>query len=213
MLILRKTMVALTGLFLCLFLTVHLGANLILLFPESTAQDLYNSYSAALRGNFFIKIIAYLNYACFLFHIFYGGLITWQNRQMRKPRYKITKFQETSTWSSQNMGLLGSALFAFIAIHMLNFWYRVKFLEEDQDLYQMVVSFFSDPLYVSLYMVAMLPLTLHLSHGVKSAFLSLGLYHKKYISWAEKISIVYSWIVGIGFAIIPLVIYLKEHLS
>jgi succinate dehydrogenase / fumarate reductase cytochrome b subunit len=211
--IFRKTMIALTGLFLCLFLTVHLGANLLLLLPEATAHGLYNAYSSALRGNPFIAVIAYVNYACFLFHILYGLGITLRNRGARRVDYAENKKIETSTWSSQNMGLLGTALLAFLIIHLANFWYRVKFLGDESDIYAMVITLFKEPGYVLVYSAAMLPLGLHLSHGVLSALRSLGLYHKKYLQTFSKISTAYAVAVGIGFALIPVVVFLKVRAS
>ena len=59
---LKKSIVALTGLFLCIFLIVHLSANSILLLPEDIARGMYNSYSTTLRESPFIKLVAYLLY-------------------------------------------------------------------------------------------------------------------------------------------------------
>lgn len=210
MIIFRKTILALTGLFICIFLIAHLGANVLLLLPEGQARPLYNSYSAALRGNPFITAIAYLNYACIVFHIIYGVIITVKNRQSKGTKTVQNNSSQNSSWTSQNMALLGAILFAFIVVHMANFWYRVKFLGEDEDLYQMVVELFKNPIYLFFYVIAMLPLALHLAHGVKSAFKSLGLYHKKYLRWVAYIGTAYAWIVGVGFAIIPLVVFFRQ---
>lgn len=210
MLILRKTVLAFTGLFICIFLIAHLGANLLLLLPESSARGLYNSYSQTLRANPFITLIAYINYACLLFHVVYGVLITVKNRQSKGILNIKNASTETSTWTSQNMALLGSILLAFIIVHMANFWFRVKFLGDDSDLYQMVMILFSNPTYVALYTIAMLPLGLHLAHGVKSAFKTLGLYHRTYLRWVAIAGVTYSWIVGLGFAVIPVIVYFKQ---
>jgi succinate dehydrogenase / fumarate reductase cytochrome b subunit len=209
MIIFRKSILALTGLFICVFLIAHLGANFLLLLPPNQAREFYNVYSNTLRGNIFIGIIAYLNYACILFHILYALLVTRRNRSSRVAKYAIKKNDENSTWTSQNMLLLGAMIFCFIVIHMSNFWFKVKILHQEGDLYQMVYDLFHQPLYLALYVLAALPLGLHLSHGVQSAFKSLGLYHHKYIKWIAKISVLYAFVVGVGFAIIPIVVYFR----
>lgn len=209
MIIFRKTFLALTGLFICFFLIAHLGANMLLLLPEETARKMYNAYSAFLRGNIFVTVIAYINYLCIIFHIFYALLITRKNRAARSIGYDVNKSEENSSWTSQNMLFLGALIFCFIVIHMANFWFKVKFQHQHDDLYQMVVNLFKDPLYLSFYVLSALPIGLHLSHGVKSAFKTLGLYHKKYIGLIAKISTAYALVTGIGFAIIPIVLYFR----
>ena len=209
MIIFRKTFLALTGLFICFFLLAHLGANFLLLLPPEKARILYNSYSATLRGNLFISVIAYINYACILFHIFYAIVITRANRAAKNIKYAVNKSNENSSWTSQNMLFLGALIFCFIVIHMTNFWYKVKFLHQEDDLYQMVVDLFHQPVYLAIYVLAAIPLGLHLSHAVKSAFKTLGLYHKKYIKWIADLSVIYAAITGLGFAIIPIVLYFR----
>ena len=209
MIIFKKTFLAITGLFICFFLIAHLGANLLLLLPEESARHMYNAYSLALRGNILITVVAYINYACIIFHVFYAIVITRKNKGTRSVQYEMNKSSENSSWTSQNMMLLGSLIFCFIAIHMTNFWYKVKFQGQDEDLYQMVVDLFHEPLYLIIYVVSAIPLGLHLSHGVQSAFKTLGLYHKKYIGWIAKISVFYAAVTGVGFGIIPIVLYFR----
>ena len=209
MIIFRKTILALTGLFICVFLIAHLSANFLLLLPEEKARIMYNNYSATLRGNFLISIVAYINYACILFHVLYAVIVTRKNKSLRSVSYAMNSASENSSWTSQNMMLLGSIIFSFIVIHMANFWFKVKFLHQDEDLYQMVYELFKNPYYVLIYSLGMIPLGLHLSHGVQSAFKTLGLYHKKYIKMIAKVSVIFATLVGLGFAIIPIILYLR----
>lgn len=209
MIIFRKTILALTGLFICVFLIAHLGANFLLLLPAEKARVMYNNYSANLRGNFLITVVAYVNYVCILFHVLYAILVTRKNKLSRNDRYAMNASSENSSWTSQNMMLLGSIIFAFIVIHMANFWFKVKFLHQDEDLYQMVYELFKNPYYVLIYSLSMIPLGLHLSHGIQSAFKTLGLYHKKYIRILARVSVVFATFMGFGFAIIPIILYLR----
>ena len=159
-----------------------------------------------------VKVRRYLyvnNYGCILFHVLYAVIVTRKNRSLRNVKYAMNASSENSSWTSQNMMLLGSIIFAFIVIHMANFWFKVKFLDQDEDLYQMVFELFKNPFYVLLYSLAMIPLGLHLSHGVHSAFKTLGLYHIKYINFVSKSSLIFATIMGLGFAIIPIILYLR----
>lgn len=101
----KKSIIATTGLFLCIFLMVHLSANILLLFPEATARSLYNAYSTTLRESTLIMIVAYLLYLSIIFHVIYAGIITYKNRRSKSDRYIINHKNETSSWASQNMGV------------------------------------------------------------------------------------------------------------
>ena len=110
----RKTIVAVTGLFLCIFLIVHLSANAILVFPEELARAWYNSYSTTLRESPLIKIVAYLLYLSIVLHALYALLITIRNRKAKPHKYVMDQSSENSTWASKNMGILGTLILIFI---------------------------------------------------------------------------------------------------
>lgn len=214
----RKTLVAGTGLFLCVFLIVHLSANCILLLPEDMARELYNSYSTTLRESPLIKMVAYLLYLSIILHVVYALLITLRNRKAKPQKYVINHSKENSTWTSQNMGIIGTLILLFIIIHLANFWARIKLgigespgfdATGNIDVYEVTYSLFQNSYYVILYTILMIPLGLHLHHGLKSAFKTLGFYHKKGLKILAKISLVYAAIMAIGFGIIPCVVYLK----
>jgi len=120
----KKLIMALTGLFLCTFLIVHLGGNLQLFSND-------NGYAFNVYANFLthfppIEVIAYLLYLTILVHAVYAIVLTVKNRSARKVSYAVSPKSPTM-WSSQNMGLLGSILFLFIVIHMSDFWYKYKY--------------------------------------------------------------------------------------
>lgn len=214
----KKAIIAATGLFLCIFLIIHLSANALLLLPESTARGLYNTYSTILRESPIVTIVAYALYLSIIFHVIYALLITIQNRRARTNRYAVNHKNENSTWTSQNMGLLGVFVLLFIVVHLANFWARVKLglgegvgLDADGniDVYEVTYSLFHNVYYVIFYTLMMIPLGFHLYHGFKSAFKTLGFYHKKGLRILAKISLFYAAIMAIGFAIIPLIVYFK----
>lgn len=214
----RKSIIAATGLFLCLFLIVHLSANCILILPEETASRLYNAYSTFLRENPLIKVVAYALYLSIILHVVYALIVTIQNRKAKPKKYDINNWQENSSWASQNMGLIGVFILLFIVVHLANFWARIKLgmgkgvgvdSFGNMDVYEVTSSLFHNIYYVIFYSFLMIPLGFHLHHGLKSAFKSLGFYHKNGLKILSKIALVYALIISILFAIIPFIVYFK----
>jgi succinate dehydrogenase / fumarate reductase cytochrome b subunit len=217
-LIWRKMIVAATGLFLCLFLLVHLSANALLLLPEDLAREMYNSYSTFLRESPLIKVIAYLLYLSIILHVIYSIVVVIMNRQARPARYAYNKTRENSEWASQNMIWLGILVLIFIAVHLFNFWSRIKLglgeavgMDEmgNKDVYEVTYSLFQNIWYVAFYTVLMIPLGYHLHHGLKSGFKTLGFHHRNGLKMLSGISLIYALIIAIGFGVIPFVVYLK----
>ena len=214
----RKSIMAATGLFLCIFLIVHLSANCILLLPEEVAREMYNSYSTTLRESPLIKIVAYLLYLSIILHVVYALLITIRNRNAKPSKYAVNHFKENSSWTSQNMGLIGTVILLFIVVHLANFWARIKLgigespgfdVSGNVDVYEVTYSLFQNIYYVVFYTLLMIPLGLHLHHGLKSGFKTLGFHHKKGLRVLAKVSLIYAIIMAVGFGIIPFVVYLK----
>lgn len=216
--IVKKYWMALTGLFLCTFLVVHLGGNLILLKGESARLD-FNAYAKFMTTFPVIKAVSYLLYFSILFHAFDGILLTIQNRAARPVRYYYNRPEVNSSWASRNMAFLGTVILIFIITHMSNFWYKMHFgdisydVNGNKDLYEVVVSFFKDPdlgiMYVAVYVISMIALGYHLVHGFASSFQTLGLYHKKYNPIIKNVSLIFGVLVSLLFAIIPIYIYLQ----
>ena len=120
----KKLIMALTGLFLCTFLIVHLGGNL-LLFSNDDGYG-FNTYANFLTHFPPIEVIAYLLYLTILVHAIYAVILTFQNRKARPVMYADVN-KSPASWSSKNMGLLGSILLLFIVIHMSDFWFAYKY--------------------------------------------------------------------------------------
>jgi succinate dehydrogenase / fumarate reductase cytochrome b subunit len=120
----KKLIMALTGLFLCTFLIVHLGGNLLLFKHDDGFA--FNMYANFLTHFPPIEVVAYFLYLCILVHALYALILTIINRKARPVGYAIQAKSDAS-WSSKNMGLLGAVLLLFIVIHMSDFWYRYKF--------------------------------------------------------------------------------------
>ena len=214
----KKYWMALTGLFLCLFLVGHLLGNLQLLLPVSEASDSFNLYAKFMTTNPVVKILSYITYFSILFHIVDGILITIQNKKARPVAYAFNKPSANSSWTSRNMGLLGTVLLFFLIVHMRSFWYEMHFGEmpitlidgqEFKDLYLITTQAFEQLWYVIFYVVCMVAVAFHLSHGFSSAFQTLGANHPKYNQLVKKIGVAFGIIIPAAFAIIPLAIYFR----
>ena len=208
---------ALTGLFLILFLIVHLAGNFQLLLTKEQAEFQFNIYSRFMTSNLVIKTISYLLYASFIAHIVVSIIITVKNRKATGGRYAYDKRSSTSSWFSRNMGVLGTIILVFLIIHMRDFWYEYKFgalpldAEGNKDLFRIVVSAFGQWWYVLFYVVAMIALGFHLLHGFTSAFKTLGFFPPRLAPIIYYAGIGLTLFLTAGFIIIPLLVYINYH--
>ncbi len=145
----KKYWMALTGLFLCLFLTGHLAGNLQLLVPNNALN--FNKYALFMTSNPAVKLLSYLTYLSILFHAVDGFMLTIQNKKARPIGYAKQNAAANSSFSSRNMAILGTLILVFIVTHMVNFWARMHFdknmplqtitvevMGQKQELYMMV---------------------------------------------------------------------------
>jgi succinate dehydrogenase / fumarate reductase cytochrome b subunit len=208
---------ALTGLFLCAFLVVHLLGNLQLLLPPEEAIHSFNAYSQFMTGNPVIKVISYLLYLSIIAHTVYSLIITIRNQRSSGGSYAYDKRSATSSWSSRNMGILGTIILLFLIIHMKDFWYEYKFGnlpldgEGNKDLYSIVIEAYGELWYVILNMVAFAALGFHLWHGFYSAFKTLGAYPERLNKGLLWISSVLTVALTAGFLFIPIYVYFTYH--
>jgi succinate dehydrogenase / fumarate reductase cytochrome b subunit len=186
--------------------------NLQLFLPPEQAHLQFNAYSHFLSGNILIKMVSYVLYACIILHAADGLIITLKNKKSGGS-YQSEKRGRASRWYSRNMGILGTFILIFLVIHFQNFWYVYKFgtppLDNNgnKDLYILVVTVFREWWYVIIYVISMGALCYHLIHGIHSAARTLGLYHPKFVKWFKTAGMVYSVIISIGFALMPVYVF------
>jgi succinate dehydrogenase / fumarate reductase cytochrome b subunit len=214
----RKLIMALTGLFLILFLTGHVSGNLLLF--QSDGGQAFNIYAKFMTTNPAVKLLSYVTYISVIGHVIYSVFLTKANKSARPVDYSTTKSSKNSTTASRNMGILGTVILVFLAGHMYTFWFQMHWGEvplvtyegeEYKNLYYVVSQAFQQEWMVGLYVVAMSFLGFHLSHGFASAFQTLGLSHKKYSPAIEALGKFYSILVPILFASMPLYIYFTSQ--
>lgn len=215
----RKLVMSLTGLFLIVFLFVHLIGNLQLLYSDG--GEAFNKYAHFMTSNPLIKFTSIGLYGFILLHTFQGLLIYFSNKGAKSTKYAVST-NENASWASKNMALLGTLVLAFLCIHMGDFWFKMKIGwtnnvvyegmdYEVQDLYEKVVFSFSKLWLVIIYLLGMVALGFHLNHGFSSAFQSLGLNHKKYTPLIKAIGKGYSILIPLAFAIIPIYIFFTNR--
>ena len=212
----RKYWMALTGLFLCSFLVVHLLGNLPLLMED---KESFNSYAHFMTNFPLIKIISYGLYLSIVLHSVDGLLLARSNRKARETSYVQYNGKANASWSSRNMAILGTLTLVFLIIHMKSFWYEMHFGnipvytnsngKELKDLYSITVAAFEQPWYSIFYVFAMMGLGFHLWHGFASSFQTLGINHAKYTPFIEIFGKAFSVIISLAFASIPLYILLS----
>jgi succinate dehydrogenase / fumarate reductase cytochrome b subunit len=208
-----------TGLFLVLFVAVHLTINLMLIFDDSGV--LFNSAANFMRTNLIVKLIEPLLGLGFFIHIMWSFFLEYQNYKARPVRYNKKISGESSTWASRNMLIIGLLVLIFLVIHIMNFFWVIKFQPEElqkvniggvfmEDSYTLIADLFkSSIVYDLLYILAGILLGIHLSHGFWSAFQTLGLSNKHWLGRFQMLSKIYAIIVAIGFSIIPIYFLIK----
>ena len=212
----KKLLMALTGLFLILFLVVHLAGNLQLLLPDEGKS--FNIYAETMASNPLIRVVSILNFGFILLHAIYAIILTKHNKKARPVGYAVTNPAGNSSWSSRSMGILGTLIFIFLLVHLRSFWYELKFGSvpfvsydgvEYKDGYSIVVASYQNILFVVFYVISMGVLAFHLVHGFSSAFQTLGISHQKYTPFIKKLGVAFAIIVPALFALIPIFMFVQ----
>jgi succinate dehydrogenase / fumarate reductase cytochrome b subunit len=210
----KKLLMSLTGLFLILFLIVHLIGNLPIFSNDEGLA--FNSYAVFMTSFTPIKVVSYLLYLSFLIHALFAGILWITNRKARPVRYAVEHANENSTWASRSMTLLGSLILIFLIIHLKDFWWQYKFgggyefsLDENnnRDIYKLVVTQFKYTYVLVAYLIGLIALSFHLWHGFQSAFQTLGLNHQRYTPFIKFLGVLYAILVPLGFAAMPIYVY------
>ena len=213
----RKIVMGLTGLMLIGFLLTHLAGNVSLLFDDG--GEAFNAYAHFMKHNKLIFLGELVLFALFIFHIVQGINLVIKNKKSRPVGYAVATKSKTENWSSKYMGALGIIIMIFLFIHLYDF-FRFKYFaeapfpdvtlasgEKATNLYAVVHKVYTeDIIRMIIYPLAMLAIAFHLYHGFQSAFQTFGWNHPKYTPLVKKIGVVYSILVPLAFALIPILI-------
>lgn len=212
----KKVAMALSGLFLVIFLLQHFCINLL----SVINPDTFNSVSHFMGHNFFVQALLQpvLIFGVF-FHFVMGFVIEIRNRGARNINYVKYDGQSNSSWMSRNMIWSGLVILAFLGLHFYDFWIPEivhKYVEShpmDPTRYyeETVAKFAGDPIRTGLYVISFVFLALHLWHGFASSFQTVGIKHDyssklKHFTWTKAFSI----LIPLGFVFIALFHYFNN---
>jgi len=192
----KKSIMAASGLLLSLFLLTHLIGNSV----SFLGREAFNAYAAKLHsvGNL-IYIFETGLLTLFLIHIITGVILYLENLQARPSRYSVNSSEGGRSWGSRTMPYTGAIIFVFIIVHLLNF----HFTDKSVPVADLVRELLSRPPLAFFYIISLLAVALHLSHGAWSLFQSMGFNHDKYNRLLLKGALVFSILVGAVFILIP----------
>lgn len=204
----KKWIVGISGALLVLFVIAHLAGNLtIYIGPYGEGINVYaqalhasTAFLWAARGGLLVV---------FLIHIFTTLSLVLENRRARPQRYAV-KTHVQSTVFVRTMALSGLVVLSFLIFHVLQFAAGLSphsglyDMEGRHDVAAMIIQSFHNPWVSGFYLLSLVLLGMHLSHGLSSIFQTFGLNGRKSSGLIKCVALVASWGLMAGFASIPL---------
>ena len=207
-----KLLIGVSGLLLFGYLVIHPAGNLMVF----AGQQTFNEYAHALGSNPLVVPAEIALLAFFLVHV-YKTVTMWAGNQRARPVAYQKKVWAGHTSrksvSSTTMIWTGLATLAFVVVHVAHIKYGTWYEIGDppvRDLYRTEVEVFSSPVWVAVYVASMVLVGFHLRHGIASAFQSLGAEHPVYTRRLLTLGTIVAILIGAGFAVIPLWVYLTR---
>jgi len=203
----RKYAMALSGLFLVVFLLQHFTINLTSVFSE----DVFNEISHFMGNNPLVQFVLQpILIFGVIFHFLMGFVLELKNRSARAQNYAQNKGSANSSWMSRNMIWSGAVILSFLILHFIDFWFpemNYKYIEslpsDPNRYFEEMVHKFVNPIRVVAYVVSFGFLMLHLLHGFSSSFQSVGL-NNKYTRGFKTFTIAFSIVIPVGFIFIAI---------
>ncbi len=202
----KKFVTALAGLFLLLFLPVHLIINLMLLRPD---PEPFNKAAHFMASFPVIKIFEVVLILSLLIHMIYGVYLQISNWLARPAGYAV-RIKSKTSFFSRFMIWTGATVLIFLILHFFNFYFiRLGLVPGNpEDFYSVAHGLFSIPLYNYIYLACFALLGLHLYHAFSSAFQTLGLNHRIWTPVVNVVAVVYAVVIPLGFSFISVTIWL-----
>ena len=229
----KKLVMSISGIILLLFLLFHLSMNVAAVFSAKA----YNSICSLLGANWYAFAATVVLMGIIVLHFFYAGMITLQNRMARgNDRYAVKTRPKGVSWASQNMFVIGAVILGFLVLHFSQFWYKMMFAElmghhevslchglmssghseayplsvSPQDGAAFISYYFSHLWVVISYLVWYVALWFHLTHGVWSAFQTVGWNNHIWLKRWKTISYVVATLIFLGFAFVTLFFFIHN---
>lgn len=213
----RKFIMALSGCCLVLFLLFHMSMNLV----SIISIDAYEAICAFLGTNWYAVAGTGGLALLILIHVIYAAILTLQNRKARGGSQYASSNLTQAEWSSKNMFVLGIVLVAFLLLHLYDFWFKMMFAElfhiEEimvlpEEIGSHMIMLFGSPVRVVLYLIGLVALWFHLTHGIWSMFQSTGINGRTWLPRLKCIGNIFATIICLGFAAVPIFFFAKYML-
>jgi succinate dehydrogenase / fumarate reductase cytochrome b subunit len=207
--ILKKALMALTGVGLIGFLVAHLAGNLKIFAGPAG----FNQYADFLEGQGPLLIVAEMGLlAIFVAHIALAIRVSIENAAARPVDYKARKTAGESTLASRTMMISGVIIVVFVVLHVWHFKFGDKRdpATHATALWELVVKSFSDPIFAAWYVIAMIILGLHLSHGTSSMLQTLGVIKPDWRTKSRTVGAIIGWAIALGFMSMPVYVFLAK---
>jgi succinate dehydrogenase / fumarate reductase cytochrome b subunit len=216
----KKFVMGLTGLFLISFLIIHVGINACIfadLFDPNENGAMFNKAAHFMGSTVLIRILEVGLFAGIILHIVQGYLLEAKNRSARSVGYAVSMGNKGSKWYSRSMGLLGTIILLFLIVHIAHFWVKARITHtlapvtyngvEMHDMFSEMKAVFTQGWVIVLYVLGCISLAYHLAHGFQSAFRTVGVHNNKYNSLLITVGYLFSILVPVLFALMPVAMY------
>lgn len=220
----KKLVMGLTGLFLIVFLVIHVGINACIfadlnvpIWPFDPTDDgaIFNRAAHFMGSTILIRLLEVGLFAGIILHIVQGIMLELSNRSKRKQGYAVPLGSRGSKWYSRAMGLLGTLIMIFLILHLAHFWVKARITGSPDmpevggmhDMFNLMKVTFSELWVVIVYVLACISLAYHLLHGFQSAFRTLGVHNSKWMNLIQSVGVGYSILVPLLFALMPIAMY------
>jgi succinate dehydrogenase / fumarate reductase cytochrome b subunit len=218
----RKYVMAVTGCVLLLFVVGHLIGNL----QVFLGREALNRYGHFLQSN--VELLWPVRLALVAMvglHVWSAVTLTLENRAARPMGYDGNPAPPAASYASRTMLVSGLIVASFVIYHLLHYTVRLEAVNftgtdyrtlkegltgggERHDVYAMVILGFRKPLVSAFYLLGVALLCLHLSHGIRAMFQSVGWQNRVWGPVVERAAPIIAWMLFLGYASIPVAVLL-----
>jgi succinate dehydrogenase / fumarate reductase cytochrome b subunit len=203
----KKQVMGVLGLALCGFALAHMTGNFLVF----QGAEKFNAYGDFLHNLPAFRLIEISLAALFIAHIVMGIVLAVQNRAARPEGYVNKKSFGGATLGSSTMAFTGIYFILFLIVHLLNIRFHVLPTPvPGASEYDVTAAVLANPGFAIFYIVSSFVLGLHLSHGLSSAFQSLGWYNRGFTPILKKVSVLYGIVIALGYSAIALFLLVKH---
>lgn len=210
----KKLIMSISGLFLIIFLLVHLGINSLYLISDEAFQAGCDFMALP-----FVTVMVPVLAAGFVVHIIYAFYLTYTNMKARgKERYAVSNKGAADSWASKNMFVLGIIVLCALAFHLTHFWADMQlemFMgtphEELEKANKLMDNTFKSPITTVIYLIWFVAIWFHLTHGFWSAFQTVGLNNNIWLKRWKVVAYIFATVICSGFTVVAIFSFLTAN--